>query len=113
MGNALFQPASRHQLKGRIAIDGPTGSGKSWTALALATELAKAEGGKVAAVDTERESLELYSDQFPEFDVLNWVPPYDPRKLAQVLKDTGDDYPVMLIDSASHFWQGEGIIGNG
>ena len=41
---SLFQPATRHQLKARIAFDGPTGSGKTWTALAWAQHLAGPDG---------------------------------------------------------------------
>lgn len=106
MPESLFLPASRHQLKGRIVLDGPTGAGKTFTALTMARELAGPDG-KIGFIDTERRSAELYSDQF-EFQVLNWVPPYDPRKLAKVLKDHDGLFDVMVLDSGTHFWKGEG-----
>ena len=44
-----FIPAVKKALKGRMAIIGPTGSGKTYTALAIATAMCK----KVAVADTE------------------------------------------------------------
>lgn len=104
---SLFQPASREQLRARIAFDGPTGSGKTWSMLAWARTLAGPDG-RIAVVDTERGSASLYSDRF-EFDVLNWTGPYDPRKLVDVLLQAeADGYDVICVDSLTHFWKGEG-----
>lgn len=104
---SLFAPATRHQLRARIAFDGPTGSGKTWSMLAWARALAGPEG-RIAVVDTERGSASLYSDRFA-FDVLTWAPPYDPRKLAEVLRSAEDEgYDVICVDSLTHFWKGEG-----
>lgn len=36
MVTALFKPATRYKLRGRVAIDGPAGSGKTFTALRAA-----------------------------------------------------------------------------
>ena len=106
-----FAPATREQLKGRVALDGPTGSGKTWTALAMAAAMAEAEGKKFAVVDTERRSASLYSDRFT-FDTLPWLPPYDPRKLAEVLfnADQSEEYAVFVTDSLTHFWKGKGGV---
>lgn len=102
-----FAPATRHQLRARIALDGPTGAGKTWTALAWAEQLAGPDG-RVAVVDTERGSASLYSDRY-SFDVLEWVPPYDPRKLADTIREAdAEGYDVLVLDSLTHFWKGEG-----
>lgn len=104
---SLFTPATRHQLRARIAFDGPTGSGKTFTMLAWARQLA-GPNGRIAVVDTERRSASLYSDRF-QFDTLEWVPPYDPRKLAEVLRAAeAEGYDVIAVDSLTHFWKGEG-----
>lgn len=106
---SLFAPASREQLRARIAFDGPTGSGKTWTMLAWARTLAGPEG-RIAVIDTERGSASLYSDRFT-FDVLNWTGPHDPRKLAEVLRTAEEDgYDVICVDSLTHFWKGEGGV---
>ena len=101
-----FQKATRAQLKARVAFAGPTGSGKTWTSLEWATVLA--DGGRVAVVDTERGSAALYADRF-DFDVMAFDPPYDPGRLADILKAAeANAYDVVVVDSLSHFWEGEG-----
>jgi hypothetical protein len=99
------QPAQRRGTKARIALAGPTGSGKTWTALCIAKGLAP--DGKHLVVDTERGTAKLYADDFT-FTELDWQPPYDPTELAQVLMEAGKEYDVVIVDSLSHFWRGEG-----
>lgn len=106
MSNGLaFAPAVRHEAKARVAIIGPTGAGKTWTALEWATTL----GDRVAVIDTENGSASLYSDQFT-FDTAAWWPPYDATKLAAAVTHAAGAYDVVVIDSLSHFWQGEGGV---
>ena len=103
-----FQKASKAQAKSRIAMIGPSGSGKTFTALTWAEVLA--ESGKVAVIDTERNSASLYADKF-EFDVLSFNPPYHPERLIEVLDVAeSEGYAVVVIDSLSHFWAGAGGV---
>lgn len=113
--------ATRKAGKARLALSGPSGSGKTWTALSVAQAL----GQRVVLVDTEpgdsgQFASSYYSDAF-RFDTIEWSPPYDPRDLALTIKelgtiDTSGDgfwpgckgYEVVIVDSASHFWTGEG-----
>lgn len=101
----MFQKAVRTQAKLRMALDGPSGSGKTYTALVAAKTLAN--GGKVAVIDTERGSASLYSDLF-EFDVaeLHSFSPAEYIKLIEEAEEAG--YTVIVIDSLSHAWEGEG-----
>ena len=100
-----FKPAVRTKLKARMAIDGPTGSGKTFTGLTAATAFAPT--GKIAVIDTERGSASLYSDIF-KFDVLE-LDYYDPLTYVEAIKSAeGYGYEVILIDSLSHAWEGEG-----
>ena len=46
-----FKKATKSQAKLRMAITGPSGSGKTYTALSVGMPL-----GKIAVIDTERES---------------------------------------------------------
>lgn len=120
----LFTPAKKEQLKGRVAIDGPTGAGKTWTALQWATIIA--DGAPIGVIDTENRSAAYYApepdwagerlnpwDPPYQFGHLPVSPPYDPRKLTEVLKSpatleelTGDG--VLVIDSLTPYWTGEG-----
>lgn len=103
-----FQPAVKEQLKARIALDGPTGSGKTWTALSMATEIA--QGAKVAVIDTERGKAKLYAHRFT-FDHLSFEPPYEVERLIGLLQAAeANGYAVVIIDSLSHFWMGEGGV---
>lgn len=107
MAGSRFQPrqASRAQLKARVAIDGPTGSGKTFTALEWANVL---QGdGRTVVIDTERGSASWYCDRW-DYDVVDWAPPYDPGELAAALTEAARSYSVIIIDSFSHFWEGEG-----
>ena len=53
----------------RLALAGPPGSGKTFTALSLAHALADGQG--VAVIDTEHGSASKYADLFPPFDCVN------------------------------------------
>lgn len=100
-----FAPAVRHEAKARAAIIGPTGSGKTWTALEWAAVL----GDRVAVIDTENGSASLYSDRYT-FDTATWRPPYSASKLTAAIGDAAASYDVVVIDSLTHFWQGEGGV---
>lgn len=102
-----FQKATKQQMKARVAISGPAGAGKTTDALLFAKQLA-GQDGRVAVIDTERGSASLYSDRF-DFDTIDFVPPYDPRILVEAIDAAAaGGYAVLVIDSLSHFWAGEG-----
>ncbi len=102
-----FQRATKAQLKARLAIDGPTGSGKTWTSLEVARGLA-GDDGRIVLIDSERGSGALYSDEFA-YDYFRFEPPYDPAKLTEVVRAAETQgYDVIVVDSLSHFWEGEG-----
>jgi energy-coupling factor transporter ATP-binding protein EcfA2 len=98
-----FSRASKEQAKARIALTGPTGSGKTYTALVVAGGL----GEKVALIDTERGSASKYADEFT-FDTLQLVS-FEPAALVDALAVAAHDgYDALVVDSFSHFWSGTG-----
>ena len=104
-----FQKAQRKKAKLRLALSGPSGSGKTYSALLIAKGLAP--GGRIAMIDTEGGSGELYADHggMPEYHCLQFSPPYSPDravKAIQAAKSAGFD--VVIFDSLSHIWMGEG-----
>lgn len=99
-----FQRATKAQARARVAFSGPAGAGKTFTALTWARAL----GEKIAVVDTERGSASLYADEFT-FDVLDMAPPYHPGRLIEAL-EMAAGYDVVIVDSLSHFWAGEGGV---
>lgn len=120
---SLFAPAVKEQLRARVAIDGPTGSGKTWTALQWARVLAGPDG-PIGVVDTENRSAAYYApapgvdvqrvnywDAPYDFGHLPTTPPYDPRELRNLIAAAGRELGpdgVLVIDSLTHYWNGEG-----
>ena len=99
----MFRKAVKSQSKARIGIIGPSGSGKTYTALKIASAL----GEKIAVIDTEYGSASKYADEF-EFDVCE-LSSYDPRYYTKAIQAAGQaGYDVIIIDSLSHAWSGEG-----
>lgn len=101
-----FAKAVKHEAKGRIALIGPAGSGKSFTMLTAARALA-GKDGKIAAIDTEQGSLEKYADQF-DFDVCPLADFTAPSFLEALHAAEDAGYAVFCCDSLSHFWMGKG-----
>ena len=100
-----FTKAVKHEARGRVALIGPAGSGKSFTMLTLARELAGPDG-KIAAVDTEHGSLSKYADQF-EFDVIELGAFTASHFLEALTAAEQGGYAVFCCDSLSHFWMGK------
>jgi len=103
MSDNPFKPAAKEAVKARIALHGPSGSGKSYTALTFATNLAD----KVAAIDTERGRLKEHQRRF-KFD--HFAPDkFDPRELTKLLAQAAHaGYGAVVVDSWSHYWMGTG-----
>jgi hypothetical protein len=102
VGMAGFQKATKAQAKLRAAFFGPSGAGKTFTALRVATGLA---GGKpIALIDTERGSASKYSDRF-DFAVLELEDQTIDGYVAAIKMAASEGFAVLVIDSLSHAWQ--------
>lgn len=98
-----FQLATREAVRARIALTGPPGSGKTFTALTLATTLAK----KVAVIDTEHGRAKEHAGVFT-FDHMAPAT-YDPRELVKLIAAAAHNgYDGLVVDSWSHYWMGTG-----
>lgn len=107
MSTHLIRRAVKGKQKLRLGLIGPTGSGKTWTALEFARELVAGTDLRVGVIDTERESSELYADRF-DFDVIQLTESHNPQEYIDALKayaDTGE-YGCVVVDSLSHAWMG-------
>lgn len=99
--------ATKLQAKGRIAFIGPAGSGKTYSALLCAQSL---QGdGRILMLDSEARSSEKYADKF-DFHIISLAPPYSLDTYIKAIKFAGeqDSYSVIIVDSLSHAWAGEG-----
>jgi hypothetical protein len=107
----LARPAVRPALHARALLSGPTGAGKTRTAMILAAvlagDLADDPTRGITYIDTEWESALTYAEDFT-FNHLPWEPPFNPDELAATIIDAGRTFSVIVVDSLSHFWHGEG-----
>lgn len=100
---AGFKKATKAQAKLRAAVFGPSGAGKTFTSLRVATGLA-GDGGRIAVIDTERGSASKYADRFA-FDVLELEDQSIDGYVAAIREAGAAGYTVLVIDSLSHGWQ--------
>ncbi|MFI0742494.1 AAA family ATPase [Streptomyces sp. NPDC021100] len=101
-----FAPAVRQQRKARIVLDGPPGSGTTYTSLALATAI----GTRVAVVDTQRGKSGLYAQTFT-FDACPPLTYFSPETLVTALAHCADQgYDTVVIATLSSFWSGPGGV---
>lgn len=101
-----LQRAKRHQVKLRIGLSGPSGFGKTYSALLLAFGITN-DWTKIAIIDTENNSASLYS-HLGEFNVLNLSEPFTPERYIEAIKICeNSEVEVLIIDSISHEWSGK------
>ena len=102
-----LQQAQRSQVKLRIGLSGPSGYGKTYSALLLAFGITN-DWRKIAVIDTENNSASLYS-HLGEYNVLSLGEPYTPHRYIEAIKTCENaDMEVIIIDSISHEWSGKG-----
>lgn len=103
-----FRPAVREKIPLLIGLSGGTGSGKTFSAMRLAHGIA---GDRpFAVIDTEASRAQHYADQF-RFDHGDLTPPFTPARYADAIAAAdAAQYPVIVVDSTSHEWAGEGGI---
>jgi hypothetical protein len=87
-----------------MALQAPSGAGKTMSALLLAKGLINDDFTKVAIIDTENGSADLYA-HLGQYNVLSLEPPYSPEKYIEAIDiciKAGIE--VIIIDSISHTW---------
>lgn len=107
-----FAPAERKAKRIRLGIESPSGGGKTYWLLQIATALAEHDQGKIAVLDTEHGSSSMYGSGRPfTFDVANLTDKEPAAFVDGMLAAAEQGYTVLGIDSASHEWKGTlGIV---
>ncbi|MBD9540144.1 hypothetical protein IB276_11835 [Ensifer sp. ENS04] len=101
-----FTDAVRDDTSLLIAIAGASGSGKTFSALTMATGLANGE--PIYAIDTEAKRMLHYADQFT-FKHMDMKPPFTPEAYIEAIqKAERAGAKVIIIDSTSDEYEGVG-----
>lgn len=104
-----IRKAERKKAKLRLGISAPSGAGKTYSSLLIAHGIT-GDWSKVGLIDTENGSGDLYA-HLGDYSVIPIEAPYTPDKYIQAIKLFEDNgFEVILIDSLSHAWAGEGGI---
>ncbi|HSD08181.1 AAA family ATPase [Flavobacterium sp.] len=96
--------SERKKAKIKLALQGSAGSGKTYSSLLLAQGLTNGDFSKVAIIDSENGSADLYS-HLGQYNVLTLAPPFTPEnyiKAIDVCVNAGME--VIILDSISHCW---------
>lgn len=104
-----LQTASRKKAKIKMGLQGPSGAGKTYSALLIAYGLTNS-WEKIAVIDTENSSANLYA-HLGNYNVLPLNPPYTPEYYIQAIEVCANaGIEAVIIDSLSHEWEGAGGI---
>lgn len=109
-----MRKAQRKKAKLRLALSGPAGSGKTFGALLIAYGIT-GDWEKICLIDTENGSGELYANydlggiEIGEYNVITLESPYAPdRYVAAIRECERAGIEVIIVDSLTHAWSGEG-----
>jgi hypothetical protein len=98
-----LKKAARQQIKLRLNLSGPSGAGKTYSALRMAKGIVN-DWSKIAVIDTENGSASLYS-HLGDFNTLELTPPFTPERYIEAIKTCVDaGIELVIIDSSSHEW---------
>ena len=119
-----FKQAKREQVRIKVSIAGPAGSGKTMSSLLMAYGITKAEfpklsdeeiWGKICIIDTENGSGSLYVGKqvgavtIGAYNAIDLTPPFAPDVFVDAIHMAENHgMNVIIIDSLSHAWAGAG-----
>lgn len=124
MSSFEVKTAERQGSRLLIQLSGPSGSGKTLTAILLAYGLTNGDGSKIIGIDAENRRMSLNASpstydlaaqqlgrQQPvsPFRVIEFFAPFSPSRYIEAIDaacKAGAE--VIMIDSTSHEWEGEG-----
>lgn len=110
-----LRKASRKKAKIRLGLSSVSGGGKTVSALLIAYGMT-GDWGKIAVIDTESESADLYANHklptgfvIGEFEVCPLSAPHSPERYIEAIKTCeSSGIEVIIVDSITHEWDGRG-----
>ena len=105
-----FKPGIREQVPLLVGLMGPSGGGKTFSALRLATGMQRVGGGKIYVIDTEARRSLHYADDF-DFEFLEFGEPFSPLEyLSRIQAAVDAGAGTIIVDSISHEHEGPGGV---
>lgn len=102
-----LKKATRKQVKLKVGFSGASGFGKTYSALLMAYGVT-GDWSKIAVIDTENGSADLYAN-LGDYNTLTLAPPFSPERYIEAIKTCENaGVEVIIIDSITHEWEGEG-----
>lgn len=99
-----IRKSERKKAKIKVALQGSSGSGKTYSSLLLAKGLTRGDFTKIAIIDTENKSADLYA-HLGSYNVVSMEAPYSPERYIEAIElceNAGME--VIILDSISHCW---------
>lgn len=107
MSKLILRKAERRKAKIRLGLSSVSGGGKTYTSLLIAFGLC-GDWSRVAVIDTENNSADLYSHLGP-FNTVSLEQPYSPERYVEAIKMCENaGMEVIIVDSITHEWEGVG-----
>lgn len=104
------KPAVREHVPLMIGLMGPSGGGKTYSALRLATGIQRVSGGEIFVIDTEARRALHYAGAF-KFRHVQFGAPFGPLDyLAAIEHCVRKGGKVVIVDSMSHEHEGPGGV---
>lgn len=108
------QKAVRERIYTKVALMSPSGGGKTYSALRLATGMKEAleklnkKPAKILLANTESARGRYYANEF-DYDIIDLVEPFHPEQFIDAIDFAiAEGYDILIMDSTSPEWDGKG-----
>lgn len=102
--------ATRERVPLLVGLAGPSGGGKTFSALRLATGMQRVTGGDIFYIDTESRRALHYADSF-KFRHVPFAAPFSPMDYLEAIEHcVGKGAGIVVVDSMSHEHEGPGGV---
>jgi hypothetical protein len=104
-------PATRRGITPLLGLYGGPGVGKTLGGLLIARGMA-GPAGEVCLIDTESRRGSFYADEIPgSYKTIDFEPPFSPPRYMEAIRTAvAQGAKVVVVDSFSHCWEGEGGV---
>jgi hypothetical protein len=114
LANFKVQEAKRELIWTKLALMSPSGGGKTYSSLRLATgmleelkRLGLEKNGKILMGNTEHARGRYYANEF-KYDIVDLEAPYNPEMFVEFIEyAVQENYPILILDSTSPEWEGK------